>query len=187
MLCEKCNSREANVLIREIVNGVSTERHLCTECAQENGLGLFFDGESAFMKLLSGILAKTIRLAPKEGEEEKEINVTCPVCHMSYGNFVKYGQFGCPECYETFGLLIHDSIKKLHGSDSHVGKFPGNAVKIRMKNTAGPEAPGDLKETDKERLQILLARQKEAIEDEDYEEAALLRDQIRELKAHMEA
>lgn len=46
------------------------------------------------------------------GESDKSVNVTCPNCKTTYGEFVKNSRFGCPVCYDIFGLLISDKMKK---------------------------------------------------------------------------
>ncbi len=180
MLCEKCNTREATVLIREIINGNATERHLCGQCAQENGIGALFDADSAFGRLLSGILGKSLTGTARQEDEADDI--TCPCCGMTYGEFVKESRFGCSECYDTFGLLIQDNIKKLQGSDRHVGKHPKNFTPIR----AAVPHEAERQMSAREELEILSERQREAILEEDYEEAAALRDRIRAIREKLE-
>lgn len=184
MLCEQCNTREATIVIREVVNGVVAQHHLCSQCASASELGALFDGDSPFAKLLSGILALGMNEEnEKEKEESEESLICCPVCQTSFRDFVKNGRFGCAECYETFGPLVHDNIKKIQGSDSHVGKHPRYPGEMcgQVNQTDVDKKEKDLKE----QLEILAARQKEAVSEEDYEAAARYRDEIKSLKERM--
>lgn len=180
MLCEQCKQREATIVIREVINGVATEHHLCGQCASGTELGMLLEEDSPFAKLLSGILGLN---APKDARSEEAASLTCPHCHTTFGDFIEHGRFGCPECYETFGLLIYDNIKKIQGNDTHVGKRP----KYFGDSSNNTEAAEEVKqeETLAEKIEILLARQQEAVRDEDYEAAAKYRDEIRNLKERM--
>jgi len=181
MLCEQCKAREATIIIREVVNGVATEHHLCSQCAAETELGMLFDGDSPFARLLSGILGLNV---PNEKTRDEEAeSLTCPRCHTTFGDFISNGRFGCPECYETFGLLIYDNIKKLQGNDTHVGKHPKYFGEAKEHAKMVEEVKQE--ESLAEKIEILTARQKEAVRDEDYEAAARYRDEIRILKERM--
>lgn len=122
MLCERCKVREANIQYTEIVNGVKTEHHFCAQCAKELDFGPYsaiFDSEFPLGKLLSGLLG-----VGQTQEDEMAAHVVCPTCKTSYGEFVKNSQFGCPDCYGVFDLLIGEKIRQLQGSDTHKGKRP---------------------------------------------------------------
>ena len=122
MLCEQCRMREASIVIREVVNGTVTERNLCSECASQSDLGgILMASSSPFAKLLSGILGIS---DSRRSEEEDASKLSCPTCGMTYKEFVQDGRFGCADCYNTFGLLINNSIKKIQGNNSHTGKKP---------------------------------------------------------------
>ena len=112
MLCERCKIREASIQYMEVINGVRTEHHFCTQCAKEMDFGAYsaiFDGEFPLAKLISGLLG---------GEEPEEKDgkfqqVVCPTCGMTYEKFVENSCFGCADCYSVFDLLIRDNIKQL--------------------------------------------------------------------------
>ena len=179
MLCEKCKIREANIRYTEVINGVATEHNLCSHCAKEmdfgqyTGLAGLFDSEYPIGKLLSQLLGLGEGDAARpDGKME---NLVCPTCRTSYGDFVKNSQFGCPDCYHMFDLLISDKLKQLHGSDTHTGKRP-----------AGEEAESGETILEKplsiaERTELLRSKLKEAVSEEDYEAAAAYRDEIRAL------
>ncbi|HIS57523.1 MAG: UvrB/UvrC motif-containing protein [Lachnospiraceae bacterium] len=181
MLCERCKMREASVVLTEVVNGVRTEHNLCSQCATETDLGQFFDTDFPFAKILSGILGITPEA--QDPQTQKMNQLACPTCKMTYGEFIKNSQFGCPDCYDTFGLLLNNNIKKLQGSDTHIGKHP-----LYQKNghthAENVETAKEI-ETNEEKLAILKSRLKEAIEEEEYEAAAQYRDEIKQLKEDM--
>jgi protein arginine kinase activator len=160
---------------------VASKRHLCSQCASETELGRLFDKDNSFAKLLSGILG--LNTASEEDADTAASSLTCPNCHTTFGDFIKNGRFGCAECYDTFGLLIHDNIKKLQGSDTHTGKRPKYIGEGREK-AVNPVAKQP-EENLREQLEILTAKQQEAVADEDYEAAARFRDEIKSIRERM--
>ena len=202
MLCERCKIREASIQYMEVINGVRTEHHFCTQCAKEMDFGPYsaiFEGEFPLGKLLSGLLG----VPGEEAEEEKTGQIICPTCGTSYDDFVKNSRFGCADCYSVFDLLIHDKIRQLQGNVRHTGKHPKfqkiKADPFHLTSCDQPEkgtadmTPANGEEqtlnTDaavenETQLQIrkLEARLREAVRAEEYEIAAECRDQIRALK-----
>ena len=184
MLCEQCRMREASIVIREVVNGTVTERNLCSECASQSDLGgILMDSSSPFAKLLSGILG--ISDSRHSEEEEDASKLSCPTCGMTYKEFVQDGRFGCADCYNTFGLLINNSIKKIQGNNSHTGKKPRflGDKKIHADMVADAKKRQSLQE----QLESCQAKQKEAVLEEDYEKAAYYRDEIKKIKERIQA
>ena len=182
MLCEKCKKNQAAFHYTEVINGVKNEHHLCAECAANTDISYYtsmFDNDQ-FGKLLSGILGSA-HFFTGEKNTDPAGNIQCPACGMTYGEFIKNSSFGCPDCYDVFGPLIADKIKKIQGSDVHVGKRPllysRQAGYVSSYNTE-TEEPED---TGKE-IEFLSRKLKEAVAEENFEEAAKLRDTISELK-----
>ena len=156
MICEKCKKREAAVHYTQNVNGIVTKTHLCPECAKEAGLSL--GEEQLFSPLLSLFGTRT-----RESE-----GIRCPLCHSTREEIRRSGKFGCSACYDTFGssLDLTPFIGKGYG-----GAPLGAGTKTEAKNT---------KETKEETPVEQWKRElKEAVEREDYEKAARLRDKIR--------
>ncbi|MBP3701618.1 MAG: UvrB/UvrC motif-containing protein [Lachnospiraceae bacterium] len=184
MLCERCKVREANIRYTEVINGVAAEHNLCSQCAKEmdfgqhTGIAGIFDSELPIGKLLSQLLG--LSGAAEANQPEEVENLVCPTCQTSYGDFVKNSQFGCPDCYHMFDLLISDKLKQLHGSDTHKGKSPAGQSTVEEET---PEVSLFEKPlTTEERIQILHSKLQEAISEEDYEAAAQYRDEIRALE-----
>ncbi len=187
MLCERCKIREANIQYTEVVNGVVTEHNFCSQCARELDLGQYssiFGGSFPFSRLISGLLGAE----EKSPEDEKLSHIACPTCGLTYDEFVKGSTFGCADCYGVFDVLIHDNIKQLQGSDIHKGKRPIEYRNINLrKDESSEESLEDILKKDpvKDEISSLERQLKEAVKEEEYEQAASLRDRIKALKEEM--
>lgn len=160
MVCNICGTNEATIHLTEIVNEQMVEIHLCETCAQEKGTE--FKTHFNVGDLLSGLT----NLAKEIGGEERSWT-KCPNCGLSYEEFGRTGRLGCAECYEAFSKLLLPLIKRVQHSIQHVGKRPSRlAPPLRINQ--------DLKE-----LQNRLVK---FVQQEEFEEAARIRDQIRQLE-----
>ena len=167
MLCPECGKRPATIHYTKIVNGEKSEFHLCEVCAQEKGEHMpGFDNGFSFHQLLSGLL--NFDSSSSGGHTGYETNLLrCPTCGLTYNQFSKVGRFGCGDCYQTFQDRLEPLLRRIHGHTSHNGKIPSRAK-------------GELKLQRKlEQLREQLAQKVQA---EEFEEAARLRVQIRELQ-----
>lgn len=165
MICDVCGQKQASVHLTEIINDQMTELHLCEECAKEKGiagLGQPF----GLQDLLSGLVELAAPAAGVAGSGKKQV-IKCPNCKLTYDDFKRIGRFGCSECYQTFRQTLEPLFKKIHGASQHTGKAP-------LKSTPGLKVKKDVQE-----LQLKLQK---AIQTEAFEEAAKLRDQIKELE-----
>jgi len=165
MLCDICGKREATVHLTEIVNEKVTKLHLCEECAREKGQEM----EEHFG--LSDLLAGLADLGSTATTEVVE-SIKCPSCGFTYQDFKKAGRLGCSECYEAFKKQLAPLLKRIHGADRHVGKIP-----VQVGKTVN----------DARNLQELKMKMEKAIQSEEFEEAARLRDKIRELERSRQA
>jgi protein arginine kinase activator len=177
MLCDKCKKNEAKIYYTEIINGEKKEQHLCEECATEYTsfqMGTpFMNQELTLGSLLSTILGNYYNTNPY-GQEQAEKEPHCDGCGMSYAEFMREGRFGCDQCYDSFQKILEKSIKSIQGSDTHTGKKPKGF------ETKTEKLVKELPEIDK-----LSIRLQDAIEKEEFEEAAKLRDRIKLLKEEM--
>lgn len=190
MLCDKCKKRDAKIYYTEIVNGEMKEQHLCEECAAEctrfHMNSTFMNKDVSVGDILSSILGNYRNASNSKSnengkedtktettgkEKSKDDIIRCENCGMTYEQFLQQGMFGCAKCYENFRKILSRSLKSLHGADTHVGKKPKGYVSSMNKIV------NDLSEIDKKSLLL-----QEAIEKEEFEEAAKLRDEIRSLK-----
>ena len=189
MLCEKCGINTATFHYTEVVNGIKSEHHLCKQCVVGTDMSYytsFFDNDAQFKKLLSGLLA-----SQSDGENDVDSNdpankVHCPKCGMSYAEFIENSVFGCPDCYDVFGPLISDTIRKIQGSDRHTGKKPLIYGNYDNSFAHLGDADDDSGMEISKEIDVLQKRLKEAVLLEDFDLAANLRDQISELKKGLE-
>lgn len=177
MLCDKCKKREAKVYYAEIVGGKKKEQHLCEECAAEHTsfhlASSMVNKDLSLGNLLSSILENYYQNTTDSKQGEKQI--VCDNCGMTYEEFTQGGKFGCAHCYESFRKQLGTCIKKIQGYDTHIGKAPKGFVSKTDKIVS--------ELTEIEKLSIKL---QQAIEKEEFEEAAKLRDSIRALKKEEE-
>lgn len=174
MLCDRCHKRTAKVLYTEIINGVKNEQHLCEECAADYTSFQMdkplLNTDITLNNLLSTLLGAYNPNAAKEPGENKQ-DIVCHNCNTTYEQFLQRGRFGCAECYRSFHKELGKTLRGIQGAEVHTGKRPKGYVTSTDRMLQG------LSET--ERLSLEL---QEAIEKEEFEEAARLRDLIRQLK-----
>ena len=161
MLCEKCGKHTATTHIKTIINGVMTEKFLCGYCANEVGFELNNNNS------LSGMLASMLN---EMGMSVQEKEKRCPVCGCTFSKIAETGKAGCADCYNTFKSELLPYLKRVHGSTKHIGKSP---------DTKTPKV--DLKSEDT--VSQLRAQLDCLINEEKYEEAAVIRDKIRMMEA----
>jgi protein arginine kinase activator len=149
------------VHLTEIVNEKVTKLHLCEDCAREKGSEM--EEHFGLNDLLAGLADLGANIEPEAMD-----TVKCPSCGFTFMDFKKTGRLGCGNCYEAFKGQLAPLLKRIHGSDRHVGKVP-----LRVGKTV----------KDTRTLQELKLRMERAIQMEAFEEAAKLRDEIKALEA----
>lgn len=160
MICDVCGKQEATVHLTEIINDKVTKLHLCEECAKEKGAEM--EEHFGLSDLLAGLADLGADIEPEVME-----TIKCPTCGFTYNNFKKVGRLGCGDCYDAFKAHLAPLLKRIHGADRHVGKVP-----LRIGKTV----------KDTRTLQELKLKMEKAIQSEEFEEAAKLRDRIKELE-----
>ncbi len=164
MICNICGTNEATIHLTEIVNEQMVEIHLCETCAQEKGTE--FKTHFNVNDLLSGLTDLA-----KEVSGEAKMNAKCPNCSLTYEEFGRTGRLGCAECYEAFSKLLFPLIKRVQHSLQHEGKQPSRL--------ATPPSP---LRVNQDALRDLQNRLRNSVDNEQFEEAARLRDQIKQLE-----
>ncbi len=162
MICSKCKKRPATVHIKKIHQGKEEKLNLCSECASgysAPAAGLFGLNEGIFSSL-SDMLAGFSDIQEEQIREEDG----CPSCKKKFREFQQSGRLGCPGCYEYFSKRLMPLLKRIQGSVQHAGKSP----------------PGQSQSEELKRLKNDL---RQAVEKEEYERAAVIRDKIREIEA----
>ena len=172
-MCQQCMQRAASVHLTQIINNEKKEIHICEHCAAKHEQlsgdnAFYFASPFSMHNILANLLGKghgyTIQ------PQEKTSTPVCNTCNMTYEQFARSGRFGCAHCYEVFGAALEPIFKKIHGSTKHQGKLPQRAgSKIKIKRE----------------IELLRMALNKEVQNEEYENAAKLRDRIRELEAQI--
>ena len=163
MLCCICKEKEATVHLTQIAGDKMQKLDLCEECAKNKGI----NDPTGFSlaDLLLGLGASQEIEQSAGGTELK-----CPRCGFTQSDFKKAGRLGCAECYTTFAEALEGLLKTMHKGTRHVGKVPEALRQTR-----------DLSE----RLSTLERNLSKAVDAEDFERAAQLRDEIKQMRARL--
>jgi protein arginine kinase activator len=172
MLCDICKKNEATVHFTEVINDNVSELHICEHCAKEKGASM--QQHFGIADLLSGLVDIPADMVSRKSH----IGIKCPGCGMSYDNFKKMGRFGCARCYGAFRRALYPLFKKIHGTSSHIGKVPDKQIPVKL----GKKDKADKACAVKDKLKDLKARLLDAIKMEEFEQAAVLRDEIKALE-----
>lgn len=159
MQCQICNTTEATIHLTEIVDGMRSEMHICEQCALEQGIAV--KSQVPINELLSNLLSS----APSDEDiASLDKELCCPYCGITLSEFRKEASLGCPHDYEFFEKSLKPLIKKTHdGQTVHCGKIPSKTPKKTKKQST---------------LLNLRQQLESAVQAENYELAAKLRDQI---------
>ncbi len=160
MLCNACKQNEAKVHLTKIVGDKMQKVDLCEDCSKDKGV----DDPTSYSDLLLGLSAAA---APSEPETATDLGAKCPTCGYSQADFKKAGRFGCSECYITFSDGLEGMLKTMHKGTRHTGKVPAALQQSRA---------------EAQKLKQLQKRLEKAVTEENFEEAAQLRDEIKRLK-----
>lgn len=163
VLCEECKKRKAIINFTQIIDNKVTTFHLCEGCAGKKGVG-------SQTNLSDSPLNIFISQSDDQVSEEKDkvAEKACESCGSTYKEFQESRRLGCPQCYFTFEQELGSLLRRVQGSQVHVGKGP------REKRTNLTTTESRLKE-----LRKLL---EESVRQEEFERAAMLRDEIRVLE-----
>lgn len=171
MNCQKCQVRPATLHFKQVVNGKQTDLHVCEVCAKENGYMTYPDEGFSLHDLLTGLFnldsSKIDNIHESPFQQVKELK--CPTCKMTFSQFKHTGKFGCAQCYHTFSDHLDPIFSRVHsGNTRHLGKIPKRkGGKLHLKKQIADY---------RKRLNTL-------IENEAFEEAAVVRDEIKELES----
>lgn len=168
--CQNCKKARATVHLTEIdpENASPQETHLCEACARDTGASTTKPSSVSTLQLTTTLIS----LQEKVRARGMSRTVVCDECGMTFQEFRVKGRLGCCRCYEVFEEGLAPLLEKVHGSSHYVGPEPG--VGSRRERTATAL---------EQELLELRRRLPRAVKDEDYEQAARIRDRIRELEA----
>ncbi|ENX6203361.1 UvrB/UvrC motif-containing protein [Listeria monocytogenes] len=167
MICQRCGENKAVIALQQLNElGKVESLYLCENCASDEALSSEKDLVKA-MDTFSEVALDFLTLLQKEENTQKE--VVCENCQLSFEEFLKTNRVGCPECYSAFEAQLVPIIGRVqNGYKKHIGKVPAEVER----------AEGVQNEIS--RLQEKLAQ---LVKNEEFEEAAVVRDEIKALKA----
>jgi protein arginine kinase activator len=211
MRCDACEN-EATVHDIMVVNGVRVERHLCERCAiREMGAGGAGGGGGG------GTIADPLKAAAEMSQQTMGVDATtpeapralaCGKCGLTFNEFKTDGKLGCASCYEAFVAQLGGILMRAHeGATHHAGKVPRRVAATRDPSAprfaggrglhgAGDAASDERRDEDERmrqraemaaRLVTLRKHLGEAVSSEQYERAARLRDEVRDLERELRA
>ena len=164
-LCEECGVNEACYTISVMMGGQITQRHLCADCMAKMNMNL---AAGNIKHLLSAIMS-----AISGGVEEAAANavapaddVICERCNTTLSQFTKSGKLGCPQCYKAFREQLTPMLQQIHGRVQHAGRKPLDDEAAQRRRDA---------------YDRLTRQLEQAVAVEDFETAAILRDQLKHL------
>jgi protein arginine kinase activator len=176
VFCQRCQKESASVHVTEINEaGAKAELHLCEECAKAKGVPPV--PSSSVFALFKELMEKTSAVSRTRDRQ-------CPQCGMTFGEFKAKGRFGCPHDYEVFQSRVIPLLERIHGASENVGEgeaASAGSVGIPAPSAAPSAAPTavDISAAELKRLRKELQR---VIKNEEYEEAARIRDRIQVLE-----
>jgi protein arginine kinase activator len=162
MTCEICCINEAVFHIKQIVGKEEIELHLCQSCAAVRGINTSNENaDFSISHLLTNLMDIRSNLKKSQGR------AVCSKCGYTFDKFKKTGYFGCSECFSVFSKQIRVLMHKMFGSIQHKGKYP---IKLQAYKMFMDD------------INTLRLKLEEALTNEDYEEAAVLRDKIKQMQ-----
>lgn len=164
MRCDRCDQNEAVIHLTQVENNEMSTSHLCEGCAAEKGVETGTAADSATTPLTDFLAQMGKSVAP----DETPAGGGCPSCGLTLKDFRRTGRLGCGVCYVHYSGYLRTLLTRLHGGAQHAGKIYIPSV------TSGEERDAQV---------VSLRRSlQRAIEAEDFERAAALRDQLRDLE-----
>jgi protein arginine kinase activator len=163
MRCDNCKERDAVINLTQVEHDTKVTLHLCEQCAQEKGIETGTTVLKSTLGTFLSAMGKGTNL-PVPAD-----TIRCPSCDATLRDFRDSGRLGCAQCYQAFSEHLRDLLRRLHGSSQHVGEryvVPG--VNGEASAVSG--------------LLELRDQLRRAVESENFERAAELRDQIRVLE-----
>lgn len=156
MLCKNCGLRPATTHVKRVINGRVEEYHLCSECANKLNVSVYdaIDLSELWGAFFGDRLPNSVTTNQKK----------CNSCGSTFAEIARLGKLGCADCYSMFCDELLPSLRKMHGKTRHVGKVPNNIDKQTQNSY---------------KIAELKKKLEEAVESENYEDAAKFRDEIK--------
>lgn len=163
MICSICKDRVATINLKEIINNEVTDLNLCKECFELREQR----GPGSSVESIGKALDSLEKYANKDAAGASSPRI-CPRCDTTEEQVRAKGRLGCGECYRTFATTLRPILTKVHGSTEHRGKSPHHVVETTDRKTELRRLHEDLQQ---------------AVQSENYERAAKLRDKIKQFES----
>lgn len=165
MFCQECKERPATVHLTQMINGNKIETHLCEECAAQKGAVMFdLDNKFSISNLLGSFFGNNYNIPEMKANAQLS---SCPDCGMNFNDIRQTGKLGCARCYTSFERELQPSLRRIHGNRQHIGKIPlRGGEKVLLKR----------------QIEKLKSDLQQSVANEEYEKAAQIRDQIKEIE-----
>jgi protein arginine kinase activator len=157
MKCQKCPNAAKLHITEVLTEDHIEELHLCEICAHK------YLAEPQTKQVAKAIPSAAV----SEGDEPAGMQRECDMCGIKFVDFRNLGRLGCPHDYDVFREDLLQLLENIHGETRHVGKVPRRLPQNRQSQNE---------------LMALRKQLQAAVNREAYEEAARLRDRIRQLE-----
>ncbi len=178
MFCERCKKNEATIHLSEVIKDMKSEVHLCEGCAKDVGLNTKISNFSLSLPEMLTFLNVDELTDYSDGKH-------CPVCGSGFMDYKREGKLSCPECYNNLSEFLAPVLAGFHGEKRHIGKFP-----VYNEETVFHDKVFKIAKPDLDNRADLQSQLDSAVNEERYEDAAVLRDKLKEinlsLKVHVE-
>ena len=170
MLCDNCGKNEATIKLTQVINGKKLEMMICEGCGKKMGITeINFEMPINLSNFLGDFISQ------QENEEimpfdTPNTTLKCNKCNMTYEEFLNTGKFGCEECYNIFGYKVDSLLKRIQGTDKYIGRKANHNENNRIQENKNLS-----------RLEKLQQELTQAIKEERYEDAAEIRDEIKNI------
>lgn len=168
MKCDMCDN-EAAVFLTQIVDGKMTQVNLCEKCSKEKGV----TDPTGFQ--LADFLIGTAGAKKAQAAVAEDDTLACSECGFTRAHLKKIGRLGCPECYHTFAADLENMLRAMHKGTRHIGKVPGKTAPSPVTSGRTPKV------SVKKRHGELKDSIERAVAEERYEDAARMRDEMRDM------
>ncbi len=172
MLCTNCKKNQATVYLSQNINGKKSEQALCPACYEKLKASRDY---MDFGDLLGSLFT------PKSHNALRGSTVkACTLCGSTWRDLRESGKVGCAKCYDVFRDELESTVQSIHGRAAHVGRHP--ADRLTASDTVDAKEEKKEEKEEKKKLSALKREMDQAVRDQNFEEAARLRDEIRELE-----
>ena len=175
MLCDLCDQNEASIHIQEVIDGHKKSVHFCGTCATKKKIKVKPSEDLGFAKFAYNC---SFLMDERQKQKKDRSQLSCPECNHTSDDFQKTGRLGCSQCYTTFKEILIYVLPLMHKDLIHKGKTIKKLESMPIELPArGPSKNSQIKKVNEIEKNL-----QTAIENENFELAAILRDKLVKIK-----